>query len=394
MVTVFWICVLLVLYPYVAYPALIAALAFLRPWPIRPVGAAVSSVTFVMAARNEGQRIRQRVEELIVQLEVAGVEGHVIVVLDGPDDPITLPAAVAGRRVEALYFPCNKGKAAAITAGAALAKSEIVAFADVRQKWQSDALKCLLENFKDPQVGAVSGELILETSPGINAGVGLYWRFEKWLRAKESIVDSVVGVTGAICAVRRELFDGVPKGMVLDDVYWPLCVVMKGFRVQHDRRAYAFDCLPLRPRDELRRKIRTLSGNYQLLQRLPTLLLPWRNRICFQYLSHKLLRLAVPWALIGAFAASAASDDTPYRWLFWTQAIGYTVVVLAMVTGMSKYSRLVAAGLSFVMLNVAAWLAFWTWLFGNASQSWIAVDYIDPDLKASSVSHPARLNDA
>lgn len=393
MVTVFWICILLVLYPYVAYPALMAAIAFLRPRPIRYVGPAISSVTFVVAARNEGQRIRQRVEELIAQLEVAEVAGGVVVVFDGPGDRIALPSAIGGRQVETVYFPVNEGKAAAITAGAKLANSDIVAFADVRQKWQDDALKYMLENFKDPKVGAVSGELILQSAPGINAGVGLYWQFEKWLRARESLVDSVVGVTGAICAVRRELFEGVPKGMVLDDVYWPLCVVMKGFRVQHDRRAQAFDSLPVHPRDELRRKIRTLSGNYQLLQRLPTLLLPWRNRICFQYLSHKLLRLAVPWALIGAFAASAAIDEAPYRWFFGAQAVAYTVVVFAMITGLSKYSRLIAAGLSFAMLNVAAWLAFWTWLFGKTSRSWVAIDYVDPELKASRVSQPAPLND-
>jgi cellulose synthase/poly-beta-1,6-N-acetylglucosamine synthase-like glycosyltransferase len=327
--------------------------------------------------RKEGARIRTKVEELAQQLDFANVDGRVIVVVDGPQDAIALPTTIGGRRIETLFLSYHQGKAAAITAGVSLAESEIIAFADVRQTWQCDALKSLLENFKDSQVGGVSGELILQSTPGVNSGVGLYWRFEKWLRAKEAIVDSVVGVTGAICAVRRRLFDGIPAGIILDDVYWPMQIVMKGLRVQHDRRARAFDCLPNRPRDEFRRKLRTLSGNYQLMQRRPETLLPWRNRIWFQYVSHKLLRLAVPWALCGALASSALIIDARFQILFWIQILGYSALTFAALTNASRHSRLIAAGVSFAMLNLAAWLAFWSWLFGSAGKSWKAINYDD-----------------
>src|SRR5205085_1989176 len=144
---------------------------------------------------------------------------------------------------------------------------------------------------------AVSGDLVVIAGPGAVAGVELYWKLEKWLRRQESRVGAQVGVTGAICAVRRELFTPVPPGTILDDVYWPLGVVMRGYRVVHDSRALAYDRLPERVRDEFRRKVRTLAGNFQLAARLPAALLPWRNPIWGQFLSHKLARLVVPWAL-------------------------------------------------------------------------------------------------
>ncbi len=162
-------------------------------------------------------------------------------------------------------LPARVGKAAALNAGCALAEHEIIVFADIRQTWEADALLLLLENFADPSVGAVSGDLLLRDADGVLAGVALYWRYEKMLRRLEGRVWSVVGATGAISAVRRQLFCAIPPGTLLDDVYWPLCVALQGFRVIHDRRAIAYDRLPSRTRDEFRRKVRTLSGNFQLL---------------------------------------------------------------------------------------------------------------------------------
>src|SRR5205807_869445 len=109
-----------------------------------------------------------------------------------------------------------------------------------------------------------SGDLDITSAGGTMAGVSLYWRFEKWLRRQESAIGSQVGVTGAISVCRRELFQPVPEGTILDDVYWPVGVALAGYRVIHDNRAIAHDRLPDRTRDEFRRKIRTLAGNFQL----------------------------------------------------------------------------------------------------------------------------------
>jgi cellulose synthase/poly-beta-1,6-N-acetylglucosamine synthase-like glycosyltransferase len=272
----------------------------------------------------------------------------------------------------------NLGKAVSLSEGCAAAVHDILVFADSRQRWDPQALGYLLENFADPHVGAVSGDLILESSPGVLAGVGLYWRFEKMLRRQESRLHSVVGVTGAICAVRRALFRAIPPGTLLDDVYWPLQVVLQGHRVLHDERAHAYDRLPDRAADEFRRKIRTLSGNWQLLARLPAALLPWRNPVWWQFVSHKLLRLAAPWALLGMLASSLwLLPELPYQVLLGAQATGY-VLGLAGLLAPGRRLPLAGAAGSFLVLNTAAWLSFWVWITGRAGRSWHRVTYAPP----------------
>jgi len=275
--------------------------------------------------------------------------------------------------VRVLELPVNEGKAAALTRGCAAARYALIVFADARQTWAPDALSRLLENFADPQVGAVSGDLAL-SSNGVLGGVGLYWRFEKWLRKKESQLWAQVGVSGSISAVRRELFRPIPKGTILDDVYWPMQVVLQGYRVIHDGKACAFDRLPQRPGDEFRRKVRTLSGNFQLLTLLPGLLLPWSNPIWLPLVSHKLLRLLVPWVLLALLSLSALLPGWPYQAAFWAQAGGYLLAILGL-GGLP--GRLAAAAASFLVLNGAAFVAFWVWLAGRCGNSWKKVAYLE-----------------
>ena len=337
---VFWMAVAWVVYTYALYPLSLAAVARWRrrlPGHVEPFiarcessGASFSSplpgtpergrgegsfpsegparpfvtrssgtVSVILAAYNEAGNIGRRIIELSNFVATLPGKGEVIVVSDGSTDGTAQTARTfASELVRVLELPTNQGKAAALNAGCAAATGEIVVLADTRQRWAPDAMACLLRNFGDAEVGAVSGDLVLESSPGVMAGVGAYWRFEKWIRRQESRVHSVVGVTGAISAVRRRLLRPIPPGTILDDVYWPLQVVMQGYRVIHEPQAKAYDRLPQHTGDEFRRKVRTLSANFQLMARLPEAMLPWRNPIWWQFLSHKVFRLVAPWALL------------------------------------------------------------------------------------------------
>ncbi|WP_406695908.1 glycosyltransferase family 2 protein [Singulisphaera sp. Ch08] len=374
----FWACVACIAYPYLVYPLLLTVLARRRGDLVRERGGDRPSVSVVLAARNEAASIGRRVREFATLIASTGLRGEVIVVSDGSSDGTADAARAAGGEVvRVLELPANVGKAAALSAGCAVASHDVLVLADARQTWAPDALERLLENFVDPTVGAVGGHLILESDDGVLSGVGVYWRFETWLRRTESRLHSSIGLTGAIAAVRRELFRPIPRGTLLDDVYWPLRVVMQGYRVVHDDRALAYDRLPDRVRDEFRRKVRTLSGNFQLLVRLPAVLLPWRNPIWWQLVSHKLARLLVPWALLGALGASAVLRGPLYHPLFLLQVAAYTAG-LAGVLGIGTRLRAISVTSSFLILNAAAWMAFWVWFSGRASQSWGQVVYEAP----------------
>jgi biofilm PGA synthesis N-glycosyltransferase PgaC len=384
LVVCFWTCAACVLYTYVLYPMILGILGLLRPRPLARREGWKASVSIVLSAYNEEASIGQRIRKLQELLRLADLPGEIIIVSDGSTDRTAEIARSQGAEVRVLDFAHNRGKAAALSAGCAAATNDILVFADARQSWDVDSLRLLVENFADPNVGAVSGDLLLESASGAVAGVGLYWRYEKWIRRQESKIYSSVGVTGAICAVRRHLFSPIPAGTILDDVYWPLVVAMQGFRVVHEDRARAYDHLPERSRDEFRRKVRTLSGNFQLCALLPTALLPWQNPLWFQFVSHKICRLIVPWALVGLFVSSLGLQGPLYQLLLWSQITFYT---LAFLSGWKRFAlgqRAAAAAGAFVLLNAAAWVAFWVWLFGRAARSWHKVDYsVAPEAPAS-----------
>jgi cellulose synthase/poly-beta-1,6-N-acetylglucosamine synthase-like glycosyltransferase len=374
--TAFWLCAAAVAYPYAVYPLLLAVLARLRPRPVRRGPGGPRSVSFVVCAHNEERAIDRRLTELADLLTASGLEGEVVLVSDGSTDgTAALARAHTKHLVRVVELPARVGKAAALSQGVAAARHEIVVFADVRQTWDAGALGRLVENFADPQVGGVSGDLVVRSETGALEGIALYWRYEKMLRRLESSVWSVVGATGAISAVRRTLFRPIPPGTLLDDVYWPLQVALQGYRVVHDRRAVAGDRLPEKARDEFRRKVRTLAGNFQLAARLPAALVPGLNPIAWQYLSHKVLRLLVPWALLAMLPLSAVLPGVFYRALLGCQIAGYGLGLLGLWPGLARASRLASAATSFLVLNGAAWVSFWVWLTGRAGRSWGKVLY-------------------
>jgi len=373
---VLWTAIALVVHSYVGYPIIIRILSWIRPMSVDRFHSFTGTVSIVLVVHNEEQKIERRLDELTSLASRLSQPGEVIVVSDGSTDAtVQLARKYENRNVRIHEIEHNIGKAAALTEGCAFSNSDVIVFADVRQRWDQNALNRLLCNFNDRYVGAVGGELTLEQSDGVMSGVGLYWRYEKWIRHNESLFYSTVGVSGAISAVRRILFKPIPASTMLDDVYWPLCVVMQGYRVVHDETAIAYDRLPDRPRDEFRRKIRTLSGNYQLLMLLPASVWPWRNPVWFQFVSHKILRLVAPWMLIAIFAISAFLPGIQYKVLFFLQCLFYGLGIAAMFRIPVMQNRFTSVAGSFLLLNIAAWLAFWVWVSGRSGKTWQKVRY-------------------
>ncbi len=317
MVGVFWSSACVILYVYLGYPLLIAAWARLGGKPVRKAtgGAATwPSISIVVAARNEASRLPARLANLLA----LPYPGHrdIVVVSDGSsDDSVTAVNEFARAHdldtdvLRVIEVPSG-GKPRALNAGVGAARGEILVFADARQQFGEQTLVELASNFGDELVGGVTGELILDcekaatTDSSVGDGVGLYWKYEKWLRRNESAVWSTLGATGAIYALRRRLWQPLPPETLLDDVLAPMTAVLQGYRIVFEERAVAYDRTSQDAAAESRRKTRTLAGNYQILVQQPRLLVPFRNPVWLQYLSHKVGRLLVPWTLVGALLSS------------------------------------------------------------------------------------------
>jgi hypothetical protein len=200
----------------------------------------------------------------------------------------------------------------------------VLVFCDARQRLAAYAVRALVADLADPAVGAATGELLLldEREREAKDGVGLYWRYEKALRAMESEVHSTVGATGALYALRRELFTPLPEDTLLDDVLVPLRAVLAGRRTVFEPRARAYDGV-CAPEQEFRRKLRTLVGNFQLVRELPELLSPRRNPVFVQFVSHKLGRLVVPYALVALFTSNLVLRQGFYGLALAAQCVFY-----------------------------------------------------------------------
>jgi len=206
------------------------------------------------------------------------------------------------------------------------ARGEILLLTDVRQQVAPDSLGHLLACFADPAVGAVSGELIIRKGASHEeADIGLYWRYESWIRDRLSALDSMFGATGPFYAIRRELAVPIPGDMLLDDMYLPLAAFFRGYRLVVESAARAYD-YPTSVKTEFRRKVRTLAGNYQILSAYPALLGP-RNRMWLHFVSYKLGRLLLPWLLMTLFAASAFLPD-PWRLFALAAQIGFYALAM------------------------------------------------------------------
>jgi len=363
----FWISAAVIGYSYLGYPLWLWLRSRWSPRPVRR-GASEPPVSAVMVVCNEEAVVARKLENLL-GLDYPPGKLEVVVVSDGSSD--RTDEILAGfsneTRLRTIAKPVSRGKAAGLNDAIRSARGDLLLFTDARQHIEPGALRFLAENFADPEVGAASGELMLgDPASGETAkGMGLYWRIEKTIRELESASGSVVGATGAIYCARRDLLDALPEGTILDDVLLPMQVARRGQRVVFDPRARAWDSPNLGDQREFSRKVRTLGGNYQLLQLAPWLLRS-PNPIRFEFVSHKLSRLAVPFALLAFLIAAIFLPAPFYRLVLLAQVVFYTLSLVALGgfrTG--PLSRVADAARTFVVLNSAAMVAFVNFITGK-----------------------------
>jgi cellulose synthase/poly-beta-1,6-N-acetylglucosamine synthase-like glycosyltransferase len=358
--TLFWLSVTVVLYVYVGYPLLLAAWARTvdrKPRAKEFEAGQWPSISIIVAARNEAHRLAARAKNLLDQ-DYPGPR-QIIVVSDGSADEPRTALAPYLDQIQLIELPPG-GKPVALNTGVLAARGDILVFADARQHFASGALRALVANFADPQVGGVTGELVLDcemgaaTDSSIGDGVGLYWKYEKWLRRNESRVWSTLGATGAIYAMRRALWQPLPATSLLDDVLAPMRAVLGGSRIVYEERAIAFDRAAPDAAAESLRKTRTLAGNYQILAHEPRLLLPIVNPVWLQYVSHKIGRLLVPWTLVALLASSALLAAAAWFYMI-VLAVQLAFYMLAAAGAWFKErERASRVAFTFVMMNYSA----------------------------------------
>jgi cellulose synthase/poly-beta-1,6-N-acetylglucosamine synthase-like glycosyltransferase len=365
-------------YAYVGFPLL---LALRGRWARRPVarGPITPRVSVVIVAHNEAATIEAKLYN-VYALDYPADRLEVIVASDGSDDGTDeRAAAYVPRGLRLRVFP-RGGKIPALNAAVAGATGDVLVFSDANSMYSENALRELVAPFADPAVGAVGGnQCYVSERGGHMASVGerLYWWYDRTLKSLQSRSGSMTAATGAIHAIRRELFRPVPPG-VSDDFMISTRAVRAGYRLAFAERAVAYETVSPSEGAELSRKVRIASRGLRGLWVARELLNPLRHGFyAVQLASHKLLRWSVCWLLLLVMATSAAlyRDADVYRWLAQAQLAFYGCALGAMAlrhTALSRYRafRLFGIPFYFCLANYAALRAWLRVLGGQRLDLW------------------------
>jgi poly-beta-1,6-N-acetyl-D-glucosamine synthase len=360
----------LIAYTYAGYPLLIAGLALLaaRPARARDYEPRVS----ICIAVCDGARFLERKIQSLLALDYPADKIEILICSDGSTDGTDeLADRLAGTdsRIRFLENCGRHGKPRALNQLRAAATGEVLIMTDVRQPLAPSALKELVSPLAEASVGCVSGNLVLAGA----AGAGAYWKYEKAIRRAEGRLGTMVGVSGSIYAVRRGELPDLPEDVILDDMYVPLSIALSGKRVVFCEAAEAYD-EAFDDEREFGRKVRTLAGNYQLVAKLPKLLVPGLNRSWFQLVSHKLLRLACPWALAMVLVLSCLLAFDPLlpenSRSFWLTLFAGQVGFYSLAALGARAGRVAVLARTFVVLNAAAVVGLWRYARGTQRVTW------------------------
>jgi cellulose synthase/poly-beta-1,6-N-acetylglucosamine synthase-like glycosyltransferase len=362
-------CFGVLVYTYLGYPVLIALLARLRPLRVREDESFTPKVSVVIPVYNGAAYLDAKLAS-VLGLDWPAEALEVLIYSDGSSDDtaaIVRRWAARDRRVRLVEGRDRAGKPTGLNQLREAATGEVLFITDVRQPINPGALRAMVRRLADPQVGCVSGNLVLAGAAGSSA----YWRYEKFVRRQEAHFRSIVGVSGSIVVLRKADLPPLPTDLILDDVFIPMRLRMQGRLVLFAAEAQAFD-VAFEDDREFSRKVRTLAGNYQLFALLPGLLWPPANPSWWETISHKLLRLFCPYLLLACLLLAIGAlfaDDLAERRLAAALVAGQVGFYLAAVAG-KRLGKLGSLARTFVVMNAAAAMGLWRFLTHGQRVTW------------------------
>ncbi len=328
---IFWISVFLVFYVYFGYPLILWAITAIVKKPVRKKDI-LPSVTILIAAYNEEECIAATLDNKL-SLDYPADRMELIVISDSSDDKTDeIVMSYAQRGVRLLRQSPRAGKTAALNMAVPHATGEILVFSDANSIYATDALKKLTRNFADPSVGYVTGKMIYTNPDGspVGDGCSAYMKYENWLREKETLLGSVVGVDGGIDAMRKDLYSPL-RADQLPDFVQPLKVVEKSYRVIYESEAILKEAALKDSSDEYRMRVRvTLRALWALWDMRKLLVGKGGWLFSWQLWSHKVLRYFCFVFLIAVLISNAfLISNITYAVIFVLQIAGYCLALLS-----------------------------------------------------------------
>src|SRR5712692_1802484 len=366
----FWLSTCMVVYAYFGYPFVLWALTKLRSRIVLKKET-VPLVSIIIAARNEADKIRQKIDHTLA-LDYPEGRHEILVASDASDDGTDeIVNQYAGRGVRLVRASQRRGKEHVQGLAVVVAKGDILVFTDAATILEPDALGRLMANFADPTVGAVSTEDVIVDALGNPTAEGLYVKYEMWVRRLEGRFHSLVGLSGSCFAIRKELCSDWSPSLA-SDFMGALRAARRGYRSIADPSALGRFVALASTHAETRRKIRTFLRGITVLMANPDLLNPLcYGRFAFQLASHKLLRFLDPCLLLATLARSGLLSGEPlYRLMFCAQAGFYLLAGAGGIMSPLQRSRVVRTAYFFTMVEWAMLAAWGRYALGHRQVTW------------------------
>lgn len=366
----FWLAFAGVAYAYFGYPAVLLLWGRLAPKLVRADLSAEPSVSVVLPAYNEADKLQVRLANL-AKTEYPAARIEFIVVSDGSTDEteeIARNFQATDRRFRVIGLGVRGGKAAALNAGVSSAEGDIVIFTDAGISLETDAIRAIVAPFADPEVGCVSGEDVI---PGAG-GEALYGRYELFLRQQESRVSSIVGASGSFYAQRRSLVPEFVPG-VAPDFHSVLHAITHGYRAISEPCARGGMEATESQTKEFQRKVRTVLRGMTAIGGYRSLLNPLRSGSFSLVLgSHKVARWLVPGWLLLMLITHALLLQRPFFQVLAAPHLGFYLLGIVGLTAKTPMARTLPARIPayFVNVNAAIAIAAWRFASGDRQELW------------------------
>lgn len=366
---IFWLSIAVPVYAYFGYPLVLLMLRLViyrgvKKSPIEPF------VSLLIPAYNEGDVIELKIRNSLA-LDYPADRLEIVIASDGSKDDTAQVARQFedGKRIRVLAYPVNRGKIPVLNASIPELRGEIVVFSDAAAFLYPDSIRKLVANFGDPRVGAVSGRYTVVKADDVNIGKSedFYWKYETYLKVQESKIASTLGGHGHLHGIRKSLYPFPPPGTINDDYIIPVSVLAKGYRAVYEPEAVVYE--EAHEMAGFGRRVRIMAGNLQQLREIKGLLWPLRPLPLFFFLSHKAIRLLVPFAMIAALIANAFLLPSPtYIVLLCLQAIFYTMALLGTMFQLRPKTLLLP--FYFCMINAATFFGLYHAITSRRRMAW------------------------
>ncbi len=368
-------CIFIIIYTYALYPLILTIMISVKHQPGIPTGERNEefqpSVSMVISAYNEENDIKNKIENFL-QLDYSPEKIELLIGSDGSTDKTaSITRSLLNERVKLFEYKEWRGKVNVLNDIVPGATGEIVIFSDADTIYGKKAIEMLVRHFRDQSVGGVCGKLLLEERVGSITEEGLYWKYENYIKEKESKLDTIVSINGQIFAIRKSLFEALPPDTITEDQALGMRIIGKGYRILFDPEAVASEAIGSL-KDEFERRARISAGNFQSVFSSVKVLSPTSGFASFALWSHKIFRWLAPFLLIAIFLINLSLLEIDFfRFFFYAQIIFYSLPSCDHILNkIGMQSKMLHAIYYFNIMNLAILVGFARFITGRQRVTW------------------------